>query len=105
MNSINGCAYAAGLTSCRGSSPYEATIIENPFKFGNFSAEVIMNSSPRMIRSAGMKYSIAIVSFYVKQYLNIVDSKLFIRMKAELKHAFIKRGGCKRQSCFGACRF
>ncbi len=45
---------------------------ENPLRFGNFSAEVIMNSSPRMILSAGMKYSIAIVLFYVKRYLNIV---------------------------------
>jgi len=55
-----------------------------------------MNNSPRMILNAGIKYSIAIVLFYVEQYLNIMDRKLFIRIKAELKHAFIKRGECKR---------
>lgn len=40
--------------------PYVATIIENPLRFGNLIALVITYSSPSIIRSAGMKYSMAI---------------------------------------------
>ena len=69
MNSMNGCMYAAGLTSWRGNKLYEATIITNPFRFGNFSAPVIMNSRPRMMRSAGMKYSNAM--FFLIHCLDI----------------------------------